>query len=115
MYVYIYIYIYIYIRVCVCVCVYRCSAEDQRRLINALGDVQALKEACRLEFVSARTTHSTSQQQVSNTLRRIGLSVEDEVRCPKSGYSIDMVVTDSALAVGGERSGGGGVKVGCRV
>ena len=32
-----------------------------------------------------------TQQQVSETLRHMGLSVEDEVRCPKSGYSIDMV------------------------
>jgi hypothetical protein len=36
------------------------------------------------------------------------LSVEDEVRCPKSGYSIDMRVHDSALEIGGERGGGGG-------
>jgi hypothetical protein len=29
---------------------------------------------------------------VSDTLRGMGLSVEDEFRCPKSGYSIDMRV-----------------------
>ena len=29
-----------------------------------------------------------SQQQVSDTLRGMGLSVEDEFRCPKSGYTI---------------------------
>jgi hypothetical protein len=34
----------------------------------------------------------------------MGLSVEDEVRCPKSGYSIDMRVHDSALEIGGERA-----------
>jgi hypothetical protein len=41
----------------------------------------------------------------------MGLSVEDEVRCPKSGYSIDMRAVDSgahdsALETGGERSSG---------
>jgi hypothetical protein len=39
----------------------------------------------------------------------MGLSVEDEVRCPKSGYSIDMLVHDSALEIGGERSSTGGL------
>ena len=36
---------------------------------------------------------------LSKTLRDMGLSVEDEVRCPKSGYSIDILVHahDSAL------------------
>jgi hypothetical protein len=45
---------------------------------------------------------------VSETLRILGLSVEDEARCPKSGYSIDMLVHDSAPEIGGERSSGGG-------
>ena len=35
---------------------------------------------------------SASQQQVSDTLRVMSLSVEDEFRFPKSGYSIDMRV-----------------------
>jgi hypothetical protein len=34
----------------------------------------------------------------------MGLSVEDEARCPKSGYSIDMIVYDSGRGMGGERS-----------
>jgi len=46
---------------------------------------------------------------VSETLRHMGLSVEDEVRCPKSGYSIDMIVHGSTLEIGGERSIGGGL------
>ena len=29
--------------------------------------------------------------------------MEDEVRCPKSGYSIDMIVHDSGRGMGGER------------
>ena len=38
----------------------------------------------------------------------MGLSVEDEDHCPKSGYSIDMLVHvhESALETGGERSSG---------
>ena len=31
---------------------------------------------------------------MSDTLRGMGLSVEDEFQCPKSGYSIDMRVQD---------------------
>jgi len=31
---------------------------------------------------------------VSETLRHMGLSVEDEVRCPKSGCSIDMIIKE---------------------
>jgi len=38
----------------------------------------------------------------------MGLSVRDEVCCPKSGYSIDMLVYDSAPVVEGEQSRGGG-------
>jgi hypothetical protein len=38
-----------------------------------------------------------SQEEVSAILRGIGLSVEDEFRCPKSGYSIDMRVQDRGL------------------
>ena len=34
----------------------------------------------------------------------MGLSVEDEARCPKSGYSIEMIVYDSGRGMGGERS-----------
>ena len=60
--------------------------------------VQALKEkhgpSCQAAFIGVPVHPSTSQQQVSDTLRGIGLSVEDEFRCPKSGYSIDMRVHD---------------------
>ena len=54
------------------------------------------------------TTPSATQRQVSQTLVRMGLSVEVEARCPTSGYSMDMLVHASALAMGGERSDGGG-------
>jgi len=62
-----------------------------------------LKEKCRSEFESIFTALSATQQQVSETLRHMGLSV-DEVRCPESGYSIDMLVHDSPLGMGGEIS-----------
>ena len=75
---------------------------------EVLNDVPALPDACRLAFVRAETAPSASQRQVSETLVRMGLSVQDEARCPTSGYSIDVRVHDSTLAVGGERSSGGG-------
>ena len=59
--------------------------------MEAIKDMQSLKETCRAAFEGTQTTSSATQQQVSETLRHMGLSVEDEVRCPKSGYSIDMV------------------------
>jgi hypothetical protein len=58
--------------------------------------VQTLKEklgpSCQAAFIGVPVHPSASQQQVSDTLRGMGLSVEDEFRCPKSGYSIDMRV-----------------------
>jgi len=71
--------------------------------MEAINDMRALKETCREAFVRAKAAPSATQQQVSETLRRMGMSVEDEVRCPKSGYSIDMMVHDSGRGMGGER------------
>jgi hypothetical protein len=62
-------------------------------VVEAIKDRQSLKEACRSAFEGAQTNASASQLQVSKTLRDMGLSVEDEVRCPKSGYSIDVHCT----------------------
>jgi hypothetical protein len=60
--------------------------------------VQTLKEklgpSCQAAFFGLPVHPSASQQQVSDTLRGMSLSVEDEFRCPKSGYSIDMRVHD---------------------
>ena len=50
---------------------------------------------CKAAFLAAPAQPSASQQQVSDALRGMGLSVEDEFRCPKSGYSIDMRVQDN--------------------
>ena len=87
-----------------------CSVE-KRLAVEAIKDMRSLKETCRLAFEGAKTAPSATQQQVSETLCRMGLSVEDEVHCPKSGYSIDMLVSSvhsSALEIGGERSSKGG-------
>ncbi len=65
--------------------------------------MQPLKEACRSVFEGARTAPSANQEQLSETMRHMGLSVEDEARWPKSGYSIDMIVHDSGRGMGGER------------
>jgi hypothetical protein len=82
---------------------------DQRHVVHASR--QSLKKACPWAFESTKTAPSATQQQVSETLCRMGLSVEDEVHCPKSGYSIDMLVGlssefvhDSLLGLGGEIS-----------
>jgi hypothetical protein len=62
------------------------------------ASVLALKErlgsSCKAAFVGQNVTAPASQQQVSDALRGMGLSVEDQFRCPKSGYSIDMRVHD---------------------
>ena len=57
----------------------------------------------RSAFEGAQTNPSAAKQQVSKTLSDMRLSVEDEVRCPKSGYSIDMLVHDKTLGVGDGR------------
>jgi hypothetical protein len=80
-----------------------CSLDGQQH-VEAVSDMQSLTDACREAFLGAPLDPSATQQQVSETLRHIGLSVEDEVRCPKSGYYIDMLVHDKALAMGGERN-----------
>jgi hypothetical protein len=65
-----------------------------------------LGAACKAAFVAQRTKASASQQQVSDALRGMGLWVEDEFRCAKSGYSIHMRVQDRRLD-GGSSSGAG--------
>ena len=69
--------------------------------VEAIHDLLSLKATCRSAIEGAQAASSASEQQVSKT-RGMGLSVEDEVRCPKSGYSIDMLVHahDSALETG---------------
>ena len=65
------------------------------RLPTSIHALKAdLGAECNTAFLAAPAQPSASQQQVSDTLRGMGLSVEDEFRCPKSGYSIDMRVQD---------------------
>ena len=58
------------------------------------GSFVALKDrigaACKAAFMTQPTKSSASQQQVSDELWGMELWVEDEFRCAKSGYSIDM-------------------------
>jgi hypothetical protein len=75
---------------------------EPRLGVEEINDMRSLKETCRSAFEGTQINPSATQQQVSETIRKMGLSVEDEVRCPKSGYSIDMkVMHDSALETGG--------------
>jgi hypothetical protein len=87
-----------------------CDLEEGVRA-KMPGSFEALKdrlgEECKAAFVAQRTKASASQQQVSDALRGMGLWVEDEFRCAKSGYSIDMRVQDRRLD-GGSSSGCGG-------
>jgi hypothetical protein len=81
---------------------------ETRLVVEAIKDMRSLKQTCRLAFEGAQTNLSATQQEVIETLRHMRLSVKDEVRCPKWGCSIDMLVNDSALEIGGERSSRGG-------
>ena len=62
----------------------------RRSTLCELEDV--LGARCHEAFAAAPTISSQSQQQVSMALRDMGLRVENEYRCPDSGYSIDMLV-----------------------
>jgi hypothetical protein len=80
-----------------------CCIEESLGL-RLPASIYALKAdlgpACKAAFLAAPAQPSASQQQVSDTLRGMGLSVEDEFRCPKSGYSIDMRVQDKRRDLG---------------
>jgi hypothetical protein len=80
-----------------------CCTWEPRLRVEEISDMRALKETCREAFECTQTAPSATQMQVSETLRHMGLSVEDEVRCPKSGYSIDILVVGH-LGMGGESS-----------
>jgi hypothetical protein len=66
-----------------------CTLET-RLVVEAIKDMQSLREACCLAFEGAQTNPSSTQLKVSEMLSHMGLSVEDEVRCPKLGYFMDM-------------------------
>jgi hypothetical protein len=77
-----------------------CDMEESLSM-RLPASIYALKAnhgpACKAAFLAeddGATQPSASQQLVSDTLRDMRLLVEDEFRCPKSGYSIDMRVHD---------------------
>ena len=76
----------------------------------SFDSVQTLKEklgaSCQAAFIGVPVHPSASQQQVRDTLRGMGLSVEDEFRCPNSGYSIDKTCAAMQRAAQGLRQGG---------
>ena len=96
-----------------------CEVDEAMRA-GIPASILALKDtmgpACRAAFERQATQASASQQQVSKALRRMRLSVEEEARCPRSGYSLDMLVhhtpalgqTDTGTTVG--RGGGWAVE-----
>ena len=66
--------------------------------VNLSVSVQTLKaklgSSCQTACSGVYVHPSASQQQVSDTLWDMSLSLEDEFRFPKSGYCIDMRVQD---------------------
>jgi len=56
----------------------------------------ALKEKCRAVFTGGPVQPSASQQEVSDALCYIGLSVEDVFRCPKSDTPVTCGCTTGA-------------------
>jgi hypothetical protein len=77
-----------------------CEAKIYKRSANHY--LQSLKKACRSASESTKPAQSATQQEVSKTLRQLGLWVEDEALCPKSGYSIDMLVHVHDSSLGGQ-------------
>jgi hypothetical protein len=75
--------------------------ESIRRLKDRLGD------ACRAAFVESSdyVTESRLQKDVSQAMQRMELVVEEEYRCPKSGYSIDIRVRKSSAHGSSEAEG----------
>ena len=81
--------------------------QDPRQRSTLCELEEVLGARCQAAVASATTVPSQSQQQVSTTFRDgMGLRVEDEYRCPDSGYSIDMLVQGtSPSATSAELSG----------
>ena len=68
---------------------------------SILEQLRPLTAACKRAFGTSYVSPSKTQQTVSSTLRAMGWIVEDEVQCPRSGYSIDMLVRKGAEDTGG--------------
>ena len=74
---------------------------DQGLRAGMPASILALKETlgpvCHAAFVRGSKTVSKSQQQVRQTLQGMHLWVDEEVICPRSGYSIDVWVHNSPV------------------
>jgi hypothetical protein len=68
------------------------EALDSGMPVSVLALKDKLGPSCKAAFIGQPIKESATQQQVSDILRGMGLSVDDEFRCPKSGYAIDMRV-----------------------
>jgi len=77
-----------------------CNVDEGLRA-GVPATILALRETvgpgCHAAFVEQVTQASRSQQQVSETLRGMRLSVQDEAECPRSGYSFDMRVYNTSV------------------
>jgi hypothetical protein len=69
---------------------------------------ERLAPSCLQAFESGLTRPSEGQRDVKRSLERMGLLVEEEARCPRSGYSIDLLVRDKGAEVPSEGGGPGG-------
>ena len=80
-----------------------CQSENDKEESDVDNNAEFL--VCQAAFIGVPVHPSASQQQVSDTLRGMGLFVEDEFRCPKSGYSVDMRVHDMRVNAKSSRGG----------
>jgi hypothetical protein len=69
---------------------------------------KALGSACQDEFVKSEVVPSESQQHIRRALCGMGLLVEEEARCPRSGYSIDMLAREPSPSADAHRESAAG-------
>ena len=85
------------------------SLEEKPSASSMQQAREAFESECRLAFVVPDVSPSASQLQVSHAVRlHLGLLVEDEYRCPRSGYAIDMLVSDARPSAASAGAPGGG-------
>lgn len=92
-----------------------CWLEDglHARMPREFVELEArLGPVCRKAYIDGPIQSSSSQTHVREALEQMGLVVEEEARCPRSGYSIDLLVREQPAQCGekggAECQGGGG-------
>ena len=75
-------------------------SSDESQRANLLQLRNAFGSACRDEFFKLRVSPSETQKVVCRALCRMGLIVVEEARCPRSGYSIDMLAREPCPSAG---------------